>query len=391
MARGKSTSASAAALTTKSLNDGTGWPSAAAALSRLRRSTASSMSTSMLSTKSGAVAFDSAIRRATVCCRRVRSCVVVSPLPVWASPDTTGGGAFFSSSGSASGAAGSASAGASTAPAFAPSPPFAAPLSFAAASTSAFTIRPPGPVPWSCASSSPSSRAIRRATGEALVRPPLPPSDAAERAGASCGVSVGRPLPLRSSRSASPASCVLGLRRRGLRLGLAVGRRLLLILGGIRASGFLLESAPADSAPSLPPPICAIVSPTGSVSPSWATIFSVPSWSASYVMLALSVSISTSSSPRDTSSPSDLSHLRIVPSSIESDRRGIATSAMRRSVGITRGQPPRGRTPPEARGHARRAGPRRRGSRRTDRRPRRARRTGSRRARTAARRTAGRG
>ena len=49
-------------------------------------------------------------------------------------------------------------------------------------------------------------------------------------------------------------------------------------------------------------------------------------------MLALSVSISTSSSPRLTSSPSDFSHLRIVPSSIESDRRGIETSAMRRSV-----------------------------------------------------------
>src|SRR5688500_2972274 len=45
-------------------------------------------------------------------------------------------------------------------------------------------------------------------------------------------------------------------------------------------------------------------------------------------MLALSVSISTSSSPRFTSSPSDFSHLRIVPSSIESDRRGIETSAM---------------------------------------------------------------
>src|SRR5688500_4057330 len=45
-------------------------------------------------------------------------------------------------------------------------------------------------------------------------------------------------------------------------------------------------------------------------------------------MLALSVSISTSSSPRLTSSPSDFSHLRIVPSSIESDRRGIETSAM---------------------------------------------------------------
>src|SRR3954466_2192705 len=42
-------------------------------------------------------------------------------------------------------------------------------------------------------------------------------------------------------------------------------------------------------------------------------------------MLALSVSISTSSSPLETSSPSDLSHLRIVPSSMESDRRGMAT------------------------------------------------------------------
>src|SRR5215203_3201984 len=45
-------------------------------------------------------------------------------------------------------------------------------------------------------------------------------------------------------------------------------------------------------------------------------------------MLALSVSISTSSSPLETSSPSDLSHLRIVPSSMESDRRGMATSDM---------------------------------------------------------------
>src|SRR3954466_12816592 len=45
-------------------------------------------------------------------------------------------------------------------------------------------------------------------------------------------------------------------------------------------------------------------------------------------MLALSVSISTSSSPLETSSPSDFSHLRIVPSSIESERRGIATSAL---------------------------------------------------------------
>src|SRR3954452_3051495 len=47
-------------------------------------------------------------------------------------------------------------------------------------------------------------------------------------------------------------------------------------------------------------------------------------------MLALSVSISTISSPRWTSSPSDLSHRMIVPSSIESERRGIDTSDMAR-------------------------------------------------------------
>ena len=66
-------------------------------------------------------------------------------------------------------------------------------------------------------------------------------------------------------------------------------------------------------------------------------------------MLALSVSISTSSSPLETSSPSDLSHFRIVPSSIESDRRGIATSAMGRNVQIRRRRPSRrgrGRSPP---------------------------------------------
>src|SRR5215208_8107747 len=43
-------------------------------------------------------------------------------------------------------------------------------------------------------------------------------------------------------------------------------------------------------------------------------------------MLALSVSISTSGSPRLTSPPSSTSHLRTVPSSIESERRGIVTS-----------------------------------------------------------------
>src|SRR3954453_15522378 len=61
-------------------------------------------------------------------------------------------------------------------------------------------------------------------------------------------------------------------------------------------------------------------------------------------MLALSVSISTISSPRDTSSPSDLSHFRIVPSSMESERRGIATSAMCRNVQIGAPRPRSGTT-----------------------------------------------
>ena len=43
-------------------------------------------------------------------------------------------------------------------------------------------------------------------------------------------------------------------------------------------------------------------------------------------MFALSVSISTSSSPSETSSPGDLSQRRTVPSSIESERRGMTIS-----------------------------------------------------------------
>ena len=197
MARGKSRSASALALITKSLNDGAG-ESPAAALSCLRSSTASSMSTSTVSTKSGAVAFDSAIRRATVCCRRVRSCCVASPRPVCLSPETTGAGtSFFGASSSAAGASALASAGAASSFAGASASAVAAPP-LAAASTSAFTIRPPGPEPLSWPSSTPISRAIRFATGEALTRSPPPLPDGASdsaRAGAGSGASSRLPLP----------------------------------------------------------------------------------------------------------------------------------------------------------------------------------------------------
>ena len=100
------------------------------------------MSTSSVSAKSGAVALDSAIRRVTVCCRRVSSCTSTSPLAP-ASPRVALGLACARASlgcvlGSSAGSA-------------------LAPPSSAAASTSAFTIRPPGPEPSSRASSTPSS------------------------------------------------------------------------------------------------------------------------------------------------------------------------------------------------------------------------------------------
>src|SRR3954453_22698425 len=84
-------------------------------------------------------------------------------------------------------------------------------------------------------------------------------------------------------------------------------------------------------------------------------------------MLALSVSISTSSSPFLTSSPSDFSHLRIVPSSIESDRRGMATSGM--APEELSGGGARGGAGPARRRRGKRHGPRDRGQREVEDRP----------------------
>ena len=72
----------------------------------------------------------------------------------------------------------------------------------------------------------------------------------------------------------------------------------------------------------------AITPPIGTVPPSPARIRSVPSASASNVTVALSVSTSASGSPFETGSPSCLSQRTIVPSSIESDNRGITTSGI---------------------------------------------------------------
>ena len=146
-----------------SLNDGAG---SATSFRRLRSSTALVMSTVREIEKSGAVAFDSAIRRLTVCCRRVSSWISASPF---------GAGLAALGLGPLLGLArlGRLLCGRVGLGAVAVALGLCAPLS-AAACTSAFTIRPPGPEPSSWASSTPSSRAMRRATGDAFTRSPSP-------------------------------------------------------------------------------------------------------------------------------------------------------------------------------------------------------------------------
>ena len=153
---------------------------------------------------------------------------------------------------------------------FAPVPP-----SLVAASTSSRVIMPFGPLPWMLARSTPSSRAIRRAIGEALPR--------TSRAGG--GAAAG-----------------------GSGVALSVG-----------ADGAVTASPGA--------PICAMGAPIGAASPSETRIASsVPGSSASYSIVALSVSISTSGWPCSTESPTATSHFATVPSSIESESRGMTIS-----------------------------------------------------------------
>ena len=141
----------------------------------------------------------------------------------------------------------------------------------AARSTSSATIRPSGPVPRSEARSIPRSRAIRRASGDALTRP-------SARAG--CG--------------ASTSARLLGAVRRGRACRARAPRR-------ARARETPPPAAPrrprlgsASGAETCSPssPITAIVCPTGT-SPSATAIFSrTPEASASTSCVTLSVSSS---------------------------------------------------------------------------------------------------
>ena len=168
----------------------------------------------------------------------------------------------------------------------------------AAVSTSARVIRPRGPLPLTCSSSTPWVRATRLASGVALGDAPV--TTTSSPAGSA-------PLDGGGGVGTSPA-------------------------GGTSPRSAGAPSPPSSAAPA---PTRAITSPTGTLVPSSTTIWTAPAISAACVTVALSVSISTRSSPASTVSPSCFSHRRIVPSSIESDSLGIVMSVM--------GLPPAGR------------------------------------------------
>jgi len=141
------------------------------------------------------------------------------------------------------------------------------PTSATAASTSALTTRPPGPLPVTVARSMPRSWAMARAIGEAFTRASPPAGGVGGRV-AAAGLSTSGAISIVAACSAGD--------------------------GGAGLAG-AAATAPA------PAPMIAIGWPIGTVSPSWTRICcSTPSSKASSSMVALSVSISASRSPRCT-------------------------------------------------------------------------------------------
>ena len=162
--------------------------------------TAPSMSTSVAIVNSGTVALDSAIRRAMTCCVRVSSWTLTSPfaVPVSAMLAATAGGGAAAPGGWARrrrrrcgrglGGRGLRRRGAGAAR--------RGRLDVGLHDPPARARCPAAPE-----RSMPCSRAIRRATGDALARPPLP-----SEAGAGLGRGCARPPPPRAARPWRPPS-----------------------------------------------------------------------------------------------------------------------------------------------------------------------------------------
>ena len=142
----------------------------------------------------------------------------------------------------------------------------------AAAWTSDFTIRPPGPEPVSPDSSTPSSAAIRRAIGDALTRPLPSPAG-----WSTCSSAVATGASSSDCSDSGALSSAVGTSERSGGGASSAGSS-----SAAASSAAGSCSPPASSAGfEEPPPIVAIVSPTASVSPSLATIWSAPASSAS--------------------------------------------------------------------------------------------------------------
>src|SRR3984957_13722306 len=201
-----------------------------------------------------------------------------------------------------------------------------------AASTSRAMTRPCGPVPWTRPRSMFASFAKRRAKGEEkillvpptpapwpLVRtpPPPPPPLWGEGAGADGGgdfasFAAGADVDWAAAGWAAPSP-------RGGEGGVE----------GAPALGAFAGALAADAAAALgSSPSCAITAMSWltatSLVPSGTTILAMtPSSTASYSMVALSVSISAITSPVLTASPSFLSHLERLPFSMVGDSAGM--------------------------------------------------------------------
>ena len=206
-----------------------------------------------------------------------------------------------------------------------------------APSTSALMIRPPGPDPVSEPRSTPFSSAIRRASGLALTRPSPSPRWRGLAAGASGWVGEAELRGLGWSGG-------WGLRR-GIR---SMDARTPGAAGGAWTAEAVPTGVPRPpplaprrrrhrhrrprTEPPLPRQPARSPRRSAACRPLGATIsIRVPAASDSKTMFALSVSISTSSSPSATSSPTDFIHLSTVPSSIESESRGMTMSSAIRS------------------------------------------------------------
>ena len=192
-----------------------------------------------------------------------------------------------------------------------------------AASMSRLTILPRGPDPTTASKRRPASRARRRATGDALSRPPSLRASAAGAAGA-------------SGRTTGGADCWVtggvvgggsGTAGEG---GVAVGAAVRASTSSSSVAGDAVEAGAAaatssDTSSSVAA-ITAITSPTGAACPSLSRMArNTPSPRATSSMVALSVSISASRSPAATWSPSALSHLTTCPSSMVGERASMCT------------------------------------------------------------------